>query len=284
MAHPGRIAVASGIRGIDGPLGGRFGAGSITDIFGPPASGKTQLAYHVCARAARAGARVLFVDTKGEFRPERILEMAGGEMEALDRIWVMRTTNVGEQASALRAMGGGNFSLAVVDGVTDLFSFEYGGRQRPRWGGGRMQPPPAPRPAAPGAPHRAPGAGGRYAQFMAYARGLAGEALAAGVPAIVTNTVRVADGVEVESMGRAMELFAHVRIRLHRDDSDKYGDGGDAASAAPAPASVRGELVTINASSRFALRVTASGVAEDPAPPPGAGAAAASAAAAAGPP
>lgn len=237
-----------GIAGIDGPLGGGLRRGIVADVYGPPASGKTQLAYRACASAAAAGRRVLFVDAKGEFRPERVLGMArglgaaggAGPGELLDRIAVFRAASTAEQAQAVGRMAG--FDLAVVDGLTDLFTFEFDMRER----GG----PPG---------RRRRRAAARHLQFSGYARDLSAAASKEGAAVLATNSVRSAgdgSGRRVESLGAAVSLFAHARMRL---------DPG----AGPDSSWTSGALATLGARSRFAFRITDAGLEErDPALPP----------------
>lgn len=226
----------------------------LADVYGPPASGKTQLAYQACVGAAAAGRRALFVDARGEFRPERVLEMAralrakdaggdggnaGGEPghgagparpeDLLDRISVRRVTTAGAQERAVGSIDG--FDLVVVDGATDLFTSEHDALRH----------------------HRPPGAlhwTGRHRRFAEYARALSRGASECGAAVIMTNTVRsAADGRQVESLGEAVSLFAHARMRLE-------------PGAGPRMRWTAGELATLGATSRFAFEITAAGVSE----------------------
>lgn len=78
---------------------------SITEVFGEFRTGKTQLCHTMCVTAqlpvaARGGnGKVMYIDTEGTFRPERIVEIAtryGVDPEAvLDNIAVARAFTVG---------------------------------------------------------------------------------------------------------------------------------------------------------------------------------------------
>lgn len=234
-----------GIGGIDGPLGGGLRRGLVVDVYGPPASGKTQLACRACASAAAAGRRVLFVDARGEFRPERVLAMAGGPAagdpaELLDRITVSRAASSAEQAALVGPMSG--FDLAVVEGLTDLFTFEFDLRERNRRPSGRR-------------------AAARHLEFAGYARALSAAASEGGTAVLATNSVRSAgdgSGRTVESLGAAVSMFAHARIKLE-------------LGAGPGRAWTSGTLATLGARSRFAFEITDAGLEERDAPPPAAG-------------
>lgn len=52
------------------------GFGGVCQTHGPGSSGKSQMLFSSAAHYAVSGRRVLFVDTQGKFRPERVLEIA----------------------------------------------------------------------------------------------------------------------------------------------------------------------------------------------------------------
>ncbi len=89
-----------------------------------------------CLLAARRGARSLFVDTEGSFRPERLEGMAkarGWEVEGLlDKIVYIRCDSAPQQMEAVRRMAGRAATsacrLVVVDTLTRNFSVELPGR------------------------------------------------------------------------------------------------------------------------------------------------------------
>ncbi len=190
--------IESGIAQIDELLNGGFRGGLVTDIFGSPASGKTQLVFQVCANAVAHGHTVLFLDTKGEFRPERILEMLGtkgGDGGLLERIRVLRITNTGEQISGLLRIRP-CFSLVIIEGVTELFSFEFSRE------GQSLE---------------------KNKLFMKYMHDLSRISIEQDIPVIMTNTIRNIDGTGVESMERAISPFAHLKIRLTKDGDSIRG-------------------------------------------------------------
>lgn len=163
------------------------------DVFGSGGTGKTQLAMQVSIHAVSEGDHVLFVDTTGAFRPERTLEMLrsnGMSPGLLDNIVVLRTTNVSEQMSSLSKINASEYSLVIIDNVSELFSFEYANAD----------------------------------QFLAknrlllkHMKGLSTFAIENGVTVILTNAVRTADDRQVESHEKLINMFAHVKIKLEKD-------------------------------------------------------------------
>lgn len=101
----------------------------ITDFFGESGSGKTQLCFNLAVNCIRNNGKVMFVDTAGTFRPERILEI-GGHREVLEKITYLRPYGTSEQASAVQRISEMDAQLLIVDTVTSLYSAEYSGPAR----------------------------------------------------------------------------------------------------------------------------------------------------------
>jgi DNA repair protein RadA len=127
---------SSGSRGLDSLLGGGFREGRVIGFYGRSNSGKTQLAMQAALSAANEGARVLFVDSEGTFRPERMEMMAKARgwdaKPLLDRVVYVRTNSSSEQMECVRRMGlRGQTSgcrLVAIDTLTRNFSVELPGR------------------------------------------------------------------------------------------------------------------------------------------------------------
>ena len=67
--------IKTGLEQLDKFLSGGIKEGLITSISGQSATGKTQLAFQICLNALDNEKEILFCDTTGEFRPERLVEM-----------------------------------------------------------------------------------------------------------------------------------------------------------------------------------------------------------------
>ena len=120
--------ISTGIKTLDNYLGGGIKEGIITDIFGATGTGKTQLTMQISINSLLDGNQVLFQDTTGQFRPERMLDLIkirNLETNLLDRVKVGRVTNSSEQIQLLSKIKDQDFSLVVIDNVSDLFSFEF---------------------------------------------------------------------------------------------------------------------------------------------------------------
>ena len=62
---------------IDDLLGGGFEKGVITQIFGPPSSGKSNIALSLAVNVAKNNRKVIYIDTEGGISIDRIKQISG---------------------------------------------------------------------------------------------------------------------------------------------------------------------------------------------------------------
>ena len=185
--------IETGLKKLDQLLGGGIKEGLITDISGQNSTGKSQLVYQICINVLKNGKEVLFQDTTGEFRPERIMEMLNiRKLDSLllDKIKVWRITNSVQQLKYLSKINKNNFSLIIIDNVTDLFSFEYSKKEQ---------------------------SFEKHLMFMKYMQNLASIAINAKIPIIVTNIVRSFNEQELENLEKSISMFPHIKIKLKKN-------------------------------------------------------------------
>lgn len=101
------VHVTSGSAALDKILGGGIETASITELFGEFRTGKTQLAHTLCVTSQLSfemnggQGKVIYLDTEGNFRPERIESIAdrfGLDAEqTLDNIIICRVFSHEEQ-------------------------------------------------------------------------------------------------------------------------------------------------------------------------------------------
>ena len=109
----------------------------MVEIYGRSGTGKSQLAMQSALFAAAAGKKVLYVDTEGSFRPERMEAVAAARgMKgdgALERIVYFRSKSSQEQMEAVREMESrpltAGSSMVVIDSLTRNFTLEMPGRR-----------------------------------------------------------------------------------------------------------------------------------------------------------
>ena len=187
--------IKTGLKELDQFLGGGIKEGLITSISGQSATGKTQLAFQICINALDNGKEILFHDTTGEFRPERLVEIMQLQKinpSLLDKIKVNRITNTVEQLQSLSGAALENYSLLIIDNVTDLFSFEYSKKEQ-------------------------------YFEkniiFMKYMHNLSSIAIGVKIPIIVTNIVRTINKHEKENLEESISMYTHTKIKLSKNDN-----------------------------------------------------------------
>ena len=127
---------------LDNLLGGGIETQAITEIYGEFGSGKTQFCHTMCVTVQKSKEEggldggVLYIDTEGTFRPERVVTIAKAHNmdpnKVLDKIIVARAYNSAHQVLILEEAGKTiqeeNIKLIVSDSITGLFRAEYLGR------------------------------------------------------------------------------------------------------------------------------------------------------------
>jgi DNA repair protein RadB len=114
--------------GFDSLLGGGILEGVITHIYGPPASGKTNMALVAAANALGQG-KVIFVDPEGGFSVERLKQIAGDRfMDVLNNVMLVSPTTFEEQKAAIAKLdevaSSMKVSLIIVDSIATLYRME----------------------------------------------------------------------------------------------------------------------------------------------------------------
>ena len=187
--------IKTGLKKLDQFLGGGISEGLVTSISGQSATGKTQLTFQICLNALHSEKDILFQDTTGEFRPERLVEMMQLHKinpSLLDKIKVNRITNTAQQIQCFSKTPPKNYSLIIVDSVTDLFSFEYSKKEQ------SLE---------------------KYISFMKYMHNLSSIAIDGKIPIIVTNIVRTVNKHEKENLEESISMYIHTKIKLSKNNN-----------------------------------------------------------------
>lgn len=184
--------ISTGLEKLDKSLSGGIPEGVITDIFGKNGTGKTQLLLQLAINSIKNDGNVLYFDTTGGFRPERVLDIQKtfkSQLDFLDHITVSRLTNTHEQINSIKNIDN-SFSLIVIDNVTDLFSYEY---------------------------QKDESIFEKNSLFMKYMHNLSDFAISKKTPIVVTNMIRNLEGKEIENMKSAIDPFTHIKIHLTKN-------------------------------------------------------------------
>jgi RecA/RadA recombinase len=129
------MIISTGSLSLDRLLGGGIRTGLLTDIYGPSGAGKSQLCFSLCVNSAKylkQKEMIMFIDTVGTFRPERVSEIARQERnnEILDKIIFIRAFSTNDQIKSLKKIYDIKPLLIIIDSATSLFSTEYRGASR----------------------------------------------------------------------------------------------------------------------------------------------------------
>jgi RecA/RadA recombinase len=206
--------LATGCKSIDNLLGGGIHYGMVTDIYGESGAGKSQLCFTICARSAEyfrnsPHVSVVFVDTAGTFRPERIREIAIGnenESDILDKILLMRSFSSTDQINSVKKIANINPRVILIDGVASLFTTDYHGAAR-------------------------------HLALMKHLHELALAAINLRCAVVITNMIRAGTNqvkglkiteytksqpsTEKELMDRSVSIYAHMKLILRTVRMDK---------------------------------------------------------------
>jgi len=118
--------VSTGCDPLDDLLGGGLERGAVTQFYGPPAAGKTNVALSAAVETAAGGARVVYVDTEG-LSPERFEQLLAGRTDDVEaasgRIAISGARDFDEQAEAVRDAGdlAEGADLVVLDSATGFY-------------------------------------------------------------------------------------------------------------------------------------------------------------------
>ena len=90
---------------LDAMLGGGFEKGTITQIFGSPSSGKSNITLTLAVNVAKTGKKVIYIDTEGGISIDRIKQISGPEFSNVaNNIIVFEPTNFLEQNETIKSI------------------------------------------------------------------------------------------------------------------------------------------------------------------------------------
>jgi RecA/RadA recombinase len=130
-----RLVFSSGSAVLDRILGSGLRTGEMVEVFGASGTGKTQLAIQCALSAASAGYSCAYVDTEGQFRPERlasICESRGFDTaKILPLVYCIRADDTPQQEGAIGMVNENEMlkgcRFVAIDTVTKNFTLEFSG-------------------------------------------------------------------------------------------------------------------------------------------------------------
>lgn len=118
---------------IDTIMGGGVEKGCLTQFYGPPGSGKTNIALQLLVSCAVNGSKVIYVDTEGGLSIERIKQISDNSFDKFaSNIIIFEPTSFKEQIEVLRRIEnlldseGGDVELLILDSAVALYRLKEG--------------------------------------------------------------------------------------------------------------------------------------------------------------
>jgi DNA repair protein RadB len=125
--------VSTGCDALDELLGGGFERGAVTQLYGPPAAGKTNVALSAAVGVATAGDSVLYIDTEGLSvdRFQQLIETTADEPteDVAARLIITDALDFDDQQEAVRdaADFAERVELIVLDSATGFYRLNRAG-------------------------------------------------------------------------------------------------------------------------------------------------------------
>ena len=184
--------ISSQIDSLDKIFSGGLENGIITEISGLRGTGKTQLALQFAIESLNDNKKILFIDTTVEFRPERFLQIIQSRNlspSILENLHVSHVTDTQKQFEILKNLENDDFSLLVIDNITDLFSFEYSKKE-----------------------HLIE----KNTNFGNYMIKLSKLTQLKNIPVIITNQIFSHNDIKYQRMHMHLENYIHQKIQLEK--------------------------------------------------------------------
>lgn len=117
---------------IDGIIGGGVEKGCLTQFYGPPGSGKTNIALNLLVQCVKTGKKAIFVDTEGGLSIERFKQISGNDFDVLaSKVIIFEPKTFQEQDEALRKVENlleseDKVDLVILDSAVALYRLKEG--------------------------------------------------------------------------------------------------------------------------------------------------------------
>ena len=99
---------------------------AITNFYGTPGTGKTNLCILAAVDCCRKGGRVIYIDTEGGLSLERMRQVAGGDFEdVIARMEIVEPKDLDEQTQAVRKLAERRPDLVILDSSVALYRVEH---------------------------------------------------------------------------------------------------------------------------------------------------------------
>lgn len=118
---------------IDNIMGGGVEKGCLTQFYGPPGSGKTNIALNLLVQCAKRKGRAIFIDTEGGLSIERFRQISGNDFTSLaGNVVLFEPKTFQEQDEDLKKVesliesGREKVDLVILDSAVALYRLKEG--------------------------------------------------------------------------------------------------------------------------------------------------------------
>ncbi|MBF4467978.1 MAG: DNA repair and recombination protein RadB [Methanobrevibacter arboriphilus] len=130
ISNPSKIQTNSS---LDLILGGGIEKRNITQFYGPPGSGKTNISLDLAVQVAKNGKKVAYIDTEGGISIDRVKQLAKNDFEVIsNNIIVFEPNSFQEQSNNLKTIESwinsneDDIDLIIIDSAVALYRLKEG--------------------------------------------------------------------------------------------------------------------------------------------------------------
>ncbi|WP_308573606.1 DNA repair and recombination protein RadB [uncultured Methanosphaera sp.] len=113
-------------------LGGGIEKGCVTQFYGPPGCGKTNIALKILYEATKDGKKAIYMDTEGGISLERIEQIAGLDFDKIvNNIYLLEPKTFDEQFLQIKQIkevleNDSDIDILIIDSIVALYRIEDG--------------------------------------------------------------------------------------------------------------------------------------------------------------
>ncbi len=99
--------------------------GALTNFYGAPGTGKTNLCLLASIESVKNGGKVIYIDTEGGFSGERLSQLVPDPDSVLSKIILIEPKDFKEQGDVIRGLEKKEADLVILDSAAALYRLEY---------------------------------------------------------------------------------------------------------------------------------------------------------------
>ena len=117
---------------LDELLGGGIEKGAITQFYGPPGCGKTNIVLKILYESTKNGSKAIYMDTEGGLSLERIQQIAASDFDSIARnIFLLEPKTFDEQLLEIQNIErllqeDSSIDILIIDSIVALYRVEDG--------------------------------------------------------------------------------------------------------------------------------------------------------------